>query len=41
MIDSLGLSEAAIARVAAKEEEELARRELAYRGERPPLNLTA
>jgi predicted phosphoribosyltransferase len=39
VIGALGLSGAAIDAAAATEQEELARRERAYRGERPPLEL--
>ena len=39
VVESLHISEEAIARVAAQEQRELERREYAYRGERPPLDL--
>lgn len=39
VVDSLGISEAAIDRVAMREEAEMRRREKEYRGERPPLDV--
>ena len=40
VIERLGIHDHTVAAVTAREEQEVRRRELAYRGERPPLDLT-